>query len=57
MAEICCIAFDAWEMIHGSAAVVIDCYFRKVVVDGLQDSVIVYATSVMFFLFIGLNSN
>ena len=39
MAEIGCIALNAWEVIHGSAAVVIDCYFGKVMAYGLQDSV------------------
>ena len=39
MLKICSIAFNAWEMIHGFATVVIDCYFGKVMAYGLQDSV------------------
>ena len=39
MVEIGHIAFNAWEMIHGSAVVIIQCYFGKVVAYGLQDSV------------------
>ena len=39
MAEIGHVAFNAWEVIHGSSVVVIDCYFCKVMVYGLQDSV------------------
>ena len=39
MVEICRIAFNAWEAVHSSAAVVIDCNFGKVVAYVLQDSV------------------
>ena len=39
MAEIGCVSFNAWEMVHGSAVVVIDCDFGKVVGYVLQESV------------------
>ena len=52
MAEIGHVAFNAWEMVHGSAMVVIDCDFRKVVAYVLQDSVmgVLHISSVLIVL-------
>ena len=52
MAEIGHLAFKAWEMVHGSAAVVIDCDFGKVVAYVLQDSVmgVCHISSVLIVL-------
>ena len=52
MAEIGCIAFKAWGMVHGSATVVIDCDVGKVVAYVLQDSVmgVCHISSVLIVL-------
>ena len=52
MAEIGCVSFNAWEMVHGSAVVVIDCDFGKVVGYVLQESVmdICHVSSVFIVL-------
>ena len=52
MAEIGHVAFNAWEMVHGSAVVVIDCDFGKVVGYVLQESVmgVCHISSVLIVL-------
>ena len=52
MVEIGHVAFNAWEKVHGSALVVIDCDFGKVVAYVLQDIVmgVCHISSVLIVL-------